>query len=87
MRANLTALRATIVPWAPIVDGAAAQPDCDTANRDSCDCTFWNGILCSNPHAGADVRAVCAPTLSRAQSADGMLWRSPWEAAARNSSN
>ena len=25
-----------------------SQPNCDTKSRYSCDCTFWNGIACSN---------------------------------------
>eukprot|EP00658_Telonema_sp_P-2_P048689 TRINITY_DN37023_c0_g2_i1.p1 TRINITY_DN37023_c0_g2~~TRINITY_DN37023_c0_g2_i1.p1 ORF type:complete len:335 (+),score=62.20 TRINITY_DN37023_c0_g2_i1:38-1042(+) len=87
MHTALNATRATIMQWALVVDGAAAQDECDTPGRDSCDCTFWNGILCSNPHAREDVRTMACSALSRAQSADGMLWRSPWEASAQNSTN
>ena len=50
----------------------------------SCDATFWNGILCS--HAAHDTFFSCE-AIYRAQSPNGQLWRSPWEAAAMNSSN
>ena len=77
-----------ILLWALTVDGTATQDSCDTPNRMSCDETFWNGILCSNPHIDANIlKLACQSALPRAQSHDGMLWRSPWEAAAGNSSN
>lgn len=87
LRERLNETRAEIMQWALVVDGAAAQDECDTPSRGSCDCTFWNGILCSNPHARPDVSDMACSALSRSQSPNGMLWRSPWEAAAQNSTN
>lgn len=87
-KAKLTATRKGITRWALVVDGGAAQDECDTATRGSCDLTFWNGLLCSNPSAGPDVhRLACESDLPRSQSPDGMLWRSPWEAKQQNSTN
>eukprot|EP00658_Telonema_sp_P-2_P048690 TRINITY_DN37023_c0_g2_i2.p1 TRINITY_DN37023_c0_g2~~TRINITY_DN37023_c0_g2_i2.p1 ORF type:complete len:127 (+),score=33.38 TRINITY_DN37023_c0_g2_i2:38-418(+) len=53
MHTALNATRATIMQWALVVDGAAAQDECDTPGRDSCDCTFWNGIPVSYTHLRA----------------------------------
>ena len=86
MHDQLAAARREIFNWSLLVDGVAAQDECDTPTRMSCDTTFWNGIMCSNPHAGADTQFACA-ALNRSQSPNGQLWRSPWESAAQNSSN
>ena len=52
----LVTLRASIISWAPTHADpkVIAQPNCDTPNRVSCDCTFWNGIHCilRNNHHG-----------------------------------
>ena len=65
MRVKLNTSRAAIMRWALVVDGAAAQDDCDTPGRGSCDCTFWNGILCSNPHARSDVSDIACTSRHR----------------------
>ena len=85
-RSKLVDAREKVAAWLPIVDGVAAQPNCDSASRISCDATFWNGILCSHA-VKSDVSSTACSAIARAQSSNGMLWRSPWEAQAQNSSN
>jgi hypothetical protein len=82
----LVTLRASIISWAPTHADpkVIAQPNCDTPNRVSCDCTFWNGIACSN--AQNDTHFSCNEPWE-SQSPNGMIWRSPWEAAMQNSTN
>ena len=83
---KLLSLRASIMKWAPTHSNpkVISQPDCDTKSRFSCDCTFWNGIACSN--ARNDTQFTCNEPWE-SQSPNGMIWRSPWEAAIQNSTN
>ena len=85
---KLVTLRASIMTWAIKALNAnpkvISQPNCDTKSRYSCDCTFWNGIACSN--AESDNAFSCDEPWE-SQSPNGMIWRSPWEAAAQNSTN
>lgn len=74
----------TIRTWALLVDGVAAQDGCGQA-RTSCDCTFWNGLFCSS--GGSDTAVFACPALSRSQSSDGMLWRSPWNVHETNATH
>ena len=83
--AGLRAARASILTWAPTLNGSAAQPGCGTPARFSCDATFWNGLLCSN--AKIDTSFACTALVQSQTLPDGEFWRSPWEAKARNSSN
>ena len=86
-REKLLDLRASILTWAPTHKSprVIAQPDCDTPNRFSCDATFWNGIACSN--ANENDTAFTCRDIPDSQTSNGMLWRSPWEARAGNTSN
>ena len=80
---NSLSLRASIIKWAPTHSNpkVISQPNCDTKSRFSCDCTFWNGIACSN--ARNDTQFSCNEPWE-SQSPNGMIWRSPWEAAIQN---
>lgn len=86
---KLVKLRKATIKWASKsvvneTDNVISQPGCGTPNRFSCDCTFWNGIACS--HAQDDTEFTC-DNVAKSQSPDGMIWRSPWEARAMNSTN
>lgn len=86
-RQDLLHTRSHILEWTLLVDGVMSQDACDTPERASCDETFWNGIFCSNPNTDIALSNIACSAIWRAQSPDGMLWRSPWEARAQNSSN
>ena len=85
MHAKLRHARDAILEWAVRVDGVVAQPNCGTKNRWSCDATFWNGLLCSKPNSA--ILSFACQSVARSQTANGMLWRSPWEAANQSSTN
>eukprot|EP00056_Hartaetosiga_gracilis_P020743 m.21092 g.21092 ORF g.21092 m.21092 type:complete len:340 (-) comp8680_c0_seq1:183-1202(-) len=79
--------RTNLTQWALKVDDVAAQVGCNTIARPSCDCTFWNGILCSSPSRTNDTQFACDAIWRDQSPSNGQLWRSPWEAKAMHSSN